>query len=96
MVIMGKPMGNGFPIGGVAVKPELLAEFGSRAGYFNTFGGNPVAAAAGLAVLATIKGEGLQENALDTGSYLQDGIASLSGEPGRLATCAGLYLGVES
>ena len=47
MVAMGKPMGNGYPIGGVAVKPDLLATFGATTGYFNTFGGNPVATAAG-------------------------------------------------
>ena len=57
MVVMGKPMGNGYPIGGVAVKPDLLATFGTTAGYFNTFGGNPVAAAAGLAVLETLEAE---------------------------------------
>ena len=57
MVVMGKPMGNGYPIGGVAVKPDLLATFGATAGYFNTFGGNPVAAAAGLAVLETLEAE---------------------------------------
>ena len=57
MVVMGKPMGNGYPIGGVAVKPNLLEAFGATSGYFNTFGGNPVAAAAGLAVLETIEAE---------------------------------------
>ena len=60
MVVMGKPMGNGYPIAGVAVKPDLLATFGTTAGYFNTFGGNPVAAAAGLAVLETLEAENLQ------------------------------------
>ena len=57
MVVMGKPMGNGYPIGGVAVKPDLLETFGASAGYFNTFGGSPVAAAAGLAVLETLEAE---------------------------------------
>ena len=57
MVVMGKPMGNGYPIAGVAVKPDLLETFGKTAGYFNTFGGNPVAAAAGLAVLETLEAE---------------------------------------
>jgi len=97
IVAMGKPMGNGFPMGGVALKPDLLAAFGSRAGYFNTFGGNPVAAAAGMAVLETIATEGLQENARATGQYLLDGLASLaSGSPrvGDVRGC-GLYLGVE-
>jgi 4-aminobutyrate aminotransferase-like enzyme len=54
MVTMGKPMGNGFPLSGAAMRPELVAEFGEKARYFNTFGGNPVAAAAGMAVLDVI------------------------------------------
>lgn len=97
MVAMGKPMGNGYPIGGVAVKPELLATFGSTSGYFNTFGGNPVAAAAGLAVLETIEAEQLQENARDTGAYL---LAELGAVAQRFACVGdvrgkGLYIGVE-
>ncbi len=71
MVVMGKPMGNGFPMGGVAIKPELLAAFGAKSGYFNTFGGNPVAAAAGLAVLDVLNDEGLRQNSFDTGAYLR-------------------------
>jgi 4-aminobutyrate aminotransferase-like enzyme len=97
MVAMGKPMGNGYPIGGVAVKPDLLAAFGATSGYFNTFGGNPVAAAAGLAVLETIETEGLQENARETGAYL---LAELGAVAQRFASVGdvrgkGLYLGVE-
>ena len=97
MVIMGKPMANGFPMGGVAMKPELLADFGARAGYFNTFGGNPVAAAAGLAVLETLQSEGLQKKALETGAYLRDGIEKLGKATGRVGDVrgAGLYIGVE-
>jgi len=71
---MGKPMGNGYPIAGVAVKPDLLETFGKTAGYFNTFGGNPVAAAAGLAVLETLEVENLRENALEVGAYLLAGL----------------------
>ena len=97
IVIMGKPMGNGFPMGGVAIKPDLLADFGARAGYFNTFGGNPVAAAAGLAVWEALQSEGLQENAEETGTYLREGISALSRETGEIGDVrsAGLYLGVE-
>lgn len=97
MVVMGKPMGNGFPMGGVAIRPDLLAEFGGRNGYFNTFGGNPVAAAAGLAVLDTIAAEGLQQNALETGRYLRDGLAALAKSNAIIGDVrgAGLYIGVE-
>ena len=48
LVTMGKPMGNGHPVAGMAARPEVLAEFGARSRYFNTFGGNPVSAAAAL------------------------------------------------
>ena len=50
--------------------PDLLETFGATAGYFNTFGGNPVAAAAGLAVLETLEAQNLQRNALEIGAYL--------------------------
>ena len=70
LVTMGKPMGNGHPVAGMAARPELLAEFGRRSRYFNTFGGNPVSAAAGIAVLDVIESEGLMQNAQRTGAYL--------------------------
>lgn len=97
MVIMGKPMGNGFPMGGVAIKPDLLADFGARAGYFNTFGGNPVAAAAGLAVLETLQSDGLQQNAQQTGQYLRDQLVAVSQGTAQIGDVrgAGLYIGVE-
>ena len=97
MVVMGKPMGNGYPIGGVAVKPDLLESFGATSGYFNTFGGNPVAAAAGLAVLETIEAENLQQNALEIGAYLLaelDGVAQRFSQVGDVRG-KGLYIGVE-
>jgi 4-aminobutyrate aminotransferase-like enzyme len=97
MVVMGKPMGNGYPMGAVAIKPPLLEFFGSRAGYFNTFGGSAVAAAAGLAVLETIEGEGLRENALETGRYLLAGLKAALQSSGLAGDVrgAGLYIGVE-
>ena len=78
MVSMGKPMGNGYPVAGLALRPEVIAEFGAHARYFNTFGGNPVAAAAGRAVLDTIRAEGLQQNALEVGRHLMDGLKRLA------------------
>src|SRR6476659_2388005 len=97
MVVMGKPMGNGYPIGGVAVKPNLLEAFGATSGYFNTFGGNPVAAAAGLAVLETLEAENLQRNALEIGAYLLaelDVVAQRFSQVGDVRG-KGLYIGVE-
>ena len=96
-VVMGKPMGNGYPIGGVVAKPAHLAKFGSGSGYFNTFGGSPVAAAAGLAVLDILEDERLQENARETGALLLDGLreASLGHERVGDIRGTGLYAGVE-
>lgn len=63
IVTMGKPMGSGHPVAGVATTPKIMAAFREAFSYFNTFGGNPVSAAAALAVLEVIRDEGLQENA---------------------------------
>ena len=63
IVTMGKPMGNGHPVAAVATTPAIMAAFRNAFSYFNTFGGNPVSAAAALAVLDVIRDEGLQENA---------------------------------
>ena len=97
MVIMGKPMGNGYPIAGIAVKPDLLETFGKTSGYFNTFGGNPVAAAAGLAVLETLEAENLKQNALEVGTYLLAELAAVAQRYNRIGDVRGkgLYIGVE-
>ena len=97
MVTIGKPMGNGYPMAGIVLRPEVVAEFGPRARYFNTFGGNPVAAAAGKAVLDTIREEGLQENALEVGRYLREGLESLTDRYHAIGDVrgAGLFVGVE-
>ena len=63
IVTVGKPMGNGHPVAGMIARPEVLREFGQQMRYFNTFGGNPVSAAAGLAVLQVIEQEALMQNA---------------------------------
>ncbi|MEO1948466.1 aminotransferase class III-fold pyridoxal phosphate-dependent enzyme [Thioclava sp.] len=97
LVTMGKPMGNGYPVAGVAVRPELVEEFGRKARYFNTFGGNAVAIAAATAVLDVIEGEGLTENAREIGAYLQDGIRARAEAHPCIGDVrgAGLFLGVE-
>ncbi|MFT4160621.1 aspartate aminotransferase family protein [Shinella sp.] len=97
MVTIGKPMGNGYPMAGIVLRPEVIAEFGPRARYFNTFGGNPVAAAAGKAVLDTIRIEGLQQNALEVGSYLMEGLRTLARSHPAIGDVrgAGLFVGVE-
>ena len=97
IVTMGKPMGNGFPMGGVATRPDLLDRFTAEVKYFNTFGGNPVAAAAGLAVLDVIRDEGLVENAAATGGYLLEGLRALSNRHAAIGDVrgSGLFIGLE-
>lgn len=97
IVTMGKPIGDGHPMGAVLVRPQLVASFGSNTGYFNTFGGNPVAAAVGLAVLAVIEGEGLIENARNVGAYTSELLRTLQSRHGAVADIRhnGLYFGVE-
>jgi 4-aminobutyrate aminotransferase-like enzyme len=95
MVSMGKPMGNGYPMAGLVLKPDTIAEFGQQARYFNTFGGNAVAAAVGLAVLDVIADEGLQQNAATVGHAFMQGLKSLAQRHEALGEtrAAGLFLG---
>jgi 4-aminobutyrate aminotransferase-like enzyme len=97
IVTLGKPIGDGHPIGAVVVRPEVVASFGSNKGYFNTFGGNPVAAAVGIAVLEVIEGEGLIENARGVGAYTGDLLCALQSRHGMVGDIRhnGLYFGVE-
>ena len=97
MVTMGKPMGNGHPIAGVAVRPEIAKPFGASSRYFNTFGGNPVSAAAGKAVLEVIERAQLQDNARSTGDYMRDGIRKLAERHDIIGDVrgSGLFTGVE-
>ncbi|MCR8546351.1 aspartate aminotransferase family protein [Salipiger sp. P9] len=97
IVTMGKPMGNGFPMAGMAARPDHLAAFCQDVGYFNTFGGNPVAAAAGLAVLQVIEEEGLQENARVVGAHLKAGLEEVAANAPQVAEVrgSGLFIGVD-
>jgi 4-aminobutyrate aminotransferase-like enzyme len=97
IVTMGKPIGNGHPMGAVVCRPEIAAAFANGMEYFNTFGGNPVSAAAGLAVLDAIRDERLMHNAAAMGGYLRDGLASLADRHPLIGDVRGLglFLGVE-
>ena len=70
IVTLGKPIGNGHPLGAVVTTPEIAASFVTGMEYFNTFGGNPVSAEIGLAVLDVIADERLQAHALAMGARL--------------------------
>ncbi|MEM9139904.1 MAG: aspartate aminotransferase family protein, partial [Pseudomonadota bacterium] len=97
IVTMGKPMGNGFPMSGMATRPDLLAAFCEDFGYFNTFGGNPVAAAAGMAVLEVIAEEDLLGNASRVGGHLKARLRDLAQREPRVTAVrgAGLFLGLD-
>lgn len=73
---MAKGIGNGFPLGAVVTTPKI-AESLLQSGHFNTFGGNPLACAAGIAVLDVIEKEGLQENCKVLGTYFLECLAQL-------------------
>jgi 4-aminobutyrate aminotransferase-like enzyme len=85
---MGKPMGNGYPMSGMATRPKLLAKFCRDIGYFNTFGGTPAASAAGLAVLDVMRDEGLAENAARVGAHLLNRLRALAERDPPVATSA--------
>ena len=97
IVTMGKPIGNGHPIGAVVTTPAIAASFANGMEYFSTFGGNPVSCAVGLAVHDVIRDEGLQENARATGGYLLAGLKALAGRHPLIgdARGRGLFLGLE-
>ncbi len=97
IVTMGKPFGNGHPLAAVVTTPEIAAAFNNGMEYFNTFGGNPVSSAVGLAVLDVIEQEGLQKNALHVGRFLKEGLLELRKRYPLIGDVRGegLFLGIE-
>ncbi len=97
IVTLGKPIGNGHPIGALVMRREIAERFAARAHFFSTTGGNPVSCAAGLAVLEVIEREGLRENAARVGAELRAGIEALAQRHALIGDVrgAGLFLGVE-
>jgi ethanolamine-phosphate phospho-lyase len=100
IVTVGKPFGNGMPLGAVITSPKIAAAFESMGvEYFNTFGGNPVCAAAGLAMLDVLEQEQLQTHALEMGQYLQSKFRELQNKAGLdiigHVRGSGLFLGIE-
>ena len=98
IVTMGKPMGNGHPLAGVVARRELMEDFSERNPmYFNTFAGNPVSCAAGMAVLDVIADEGLQENAQTVGRYVLAALRELAAKHAVIGDVrgSGLFFAVE-
>jgi 4-aminobutyrate aminotransferase-like enzyme/Ser/Thr protein kinase RdoA (MazF antagonist) len=97
IVTLGKPLGNGHPLGAVVTSAAIGQAFANGMEYFNSFGGNPVSCAAGLAVLDVLEAEGLQRKALEVGAHLLQGLREL-GERHPIVGDArglGLFLGLE-
>jgi 4-aminobutyrate aminotransferase-like enzyme/Ser/Thr protein kinase RdoA (MazF antagonist) len=97
IVTLGKPIGNGHPLAAVITTPEIADAFANGMEYFNTFGGNPVSCAIGMAVMDVIEDEGLQENAGRAGQRLLAGLKELMDKYPLIGDVRGLglYVGVE-
>ena len=97
MVVMGKPMGNGFPVAALVIRSDVLAGVPGETELFSTFGGNPVACAAALAVLGVIEDEDLVASAGEVGAYLRRGLAALAERHPLIGDVRGegLLIGVE-
>jgi 4-aminobutyrate aminotransferase-like enzyme len=96
-ITIGKPAGNGYPLGVVITRPEILSHFLEFGPFFSTFGGNNVAGAAGIAVLDVIRDEKLLENAGDVGAHFRKGLAGLMTKHALIGDVRGVGLatGVE-
>lgn len=97
IVTMGKPIGNGHPIGAVITTPEIAESFNTGMEFFSTTGGNTVSCAVGLAVLEVIENENLQQHALEVGEYLLSKLESLRENHQIIGDVrgVGLFIGVE-
>ncbi|MDX1417627.1 MAG: aminotransferase class III-fold pyridoxal phosphate-dependent enzyme, partial [Candidatus Promineifilaceae bacterium] len=97
IVTMGKPMGNGHPLAAVVTTRAIADAFANGMEYFNTFGGNPVSCAVGLAVLDVIEEEGLQDHARQVGEQLQQHLRALMGRHPLIGDVRGLglFIGIE-
>ncbi|HTM64373.1 MAG TPA: aminotransferase class III-fold pyridoxal phosphate-dependent enzyme [Gammaproteobacteria bacterium] len=97
IVTMGKPLGNGHPIGAVVTTRAIAESFCNGMEYFNTFGGNPVSCAAGIAVLDVIADENLQQHALASGNHLMNCLNQLKARYQVIGDVrgSGLFVGIE-
>ena len=97
IVTLGKPVANGYPMGVVVARRAMIEAFQAKFGFFSTFGGNAVAAAAGLAVLKVLDAEQLMGNAAATGRYLRGQLESVAAAHECLGNVrgTGLLMGLE-
>lgn len=85
----GKPMGAGHPLSLMSTRREIIDDYARHYHYFNTFGGNPVSAAVGKAVIEVIEEEGLLQNAASTGAYLETGLRELADDHSSIGDVQG-------
>jgi 4-aminobutyrate aminotransferase-like enzyme len=97
VVTLGKPMANGHPVGGVVTTPDNMRAFRNGFRYFNTFGGNPVSAAAALATLRVLQDENLMANAEQVGRHAHEGLRRLADKHEAIGDVrgSGLFFGAE-
>ena len=98
IVTLGKPMGNGHPIGAVVTTEKIAYSFNNGMEYFNSFGGNPVSCAVGKAVLDIIEKEDLQTNAKNVGNYFLKSLNLLKKKYRKYISDvrgSGLFLGID-
>ncbi len=97
IVILGKPMGNGHPIGAVVCTDEIAESFENGMEFFSSFGGNPVSCTIGLSVLEVLEEEGLQQNSLEVGNYIMDELRGLQNKYPIIGDVrgSGLFWGME-
>lgn len=97
IAVFGKPIGNAFPLAAVVTTREIAASFANGMEFFSTFGGNPVACAAGLAVLDVLEDEHLQKNALEVGSAWMEDLRLLQTKFALIGDVrgSGLFVGVD-
>lgn len=96
IVSIGKPLGNGHPLGAVVTTRAIADAFANGMEYFNTFGGNPVSAVVGMAVMDVLRDEGLVELAAPRGERFQAGLRDLATRHAMIGDVRGqgLYIGV--
>ena len=97
IVTLGKPMGNGHPVAAVITRAEIVDRFAAETEFFSTFGGNPVACAAAMAVLDVVEDEGLMANAAAVGAEIRAAIRALAARDAAVGDVRGrgLMIGVE-
>ncbi len=97
IVTLGKPMGNGHPVAAVLTRSDIVDRFAERMSFFSTFGGNPVACAAGLAVLDVVEADGIPEHVASVGERFLDELRAVTRDSPWVSEVRGrgLLIGVE-